>query len=279
MKEAQFWMVEKDGAIRCTLCPHECLISDGKAGICKVRKHERGKLYSTVFGIPAALHIDPIEKKPLYHFYPGHRILSVGTKGCNLRCRFCQNFSISQSGQEQFPAENFIYPESLANQAAAIEGNLGIAYTYNEPTVFFEYMLETAREIKARGMNNVVVSNGYINRSPLETFLPFADAFNIDLKAFSDGFYRKLTGGTLTPVLETLKAIVFSGKHLEITFLVIPGFNDSVSEFEMMTDWIANELGSVVPLHLSDTAGYTLPVCRDSCPETSVRLYRECRNR
>ncbi len=251
MKEALFWTVEKDAVIRCVLCPHECLLTGEKAGICRVRVHNKGKLYSTVYGKPAALHIDPVEKKPLYHFYPGHRILSVGTKGCNLRCRFCQNFSISQSGQEQFPAENYLSPENLADRAAAVEGNLGIAYTYNEPTVFYEYMLDTAREIKARGLKNVFVSNGYINPGPLEEFLPFADAFNIDLKAFSDEFYRKLTGGTLAPVLETLKAIVRSGKHLEITFLVIPGFNDSISEFETMTDWIATELGSSVPFHLS----------------------------
>jgi pyruvate formate lyase activating enzyme len=251
MKEAEFWRFENDAVIRCTLCPHECLLADGKAGICRVRVHNKGKLYSTVYGNPAALHIDPIEKKPLYHFYPGHRILSIGTKGCNLRCRFCQNFSISQSGQEHSLPGNYLSPENLANHAATFEGNLGVAFTYNEPTVFYEYMLETAREIKARGLKNVAVSNGYINQGPLEKFLPLADAFNIDMKAFSDEFYRKLTGGTLAPVLETLKSIANSGKHLEITFLVIPGLNDSDREFEMMTDWIASELGTSVPLHLS----------------------------
>jgi pyruvate formate lyase activating enzyme len=249
MKEALFWSSEEDGKIRCRLCPHDCLVAEGKSGICRVRKNMNGKLYSTVYGNPAALHSDPIEKKPLYHFHPGKQILSVGTYGCNLRCSFCQNWHISQS--EPGNSEIRITPDELALKATRLAGNLGMAYTYNEPTVFYEFMLDTAMEIASLGMKNVVVSNGFIHHEPLDRLLSYIDAFNIDLKSFSNEFYHKMTGGNLQPVLETLKAIVYAGKHLEITFLVIPALNDSPDEFDAMTDWIAGQLGPDVPLHLS----------------------------
>lgn len=251
MKEAQFWSVESDKKVRCLLCPHQCLVADGKTGICRVRKNISGQMYSMVYGHLAAIHSDPVEKKPLYHFYPGHRILSTGTFGCNLHCTFCQNYDISQNDSGANRMNNEISPRELAEKASQIPGNLGIAYTYNEPTVFFEFMLDTAFEIKTMGLKNAVISNGFILPGPLEKLLPFIDAFNIDLKSFSDGFYRKMTGGSLDPVLGTLKAIVKAGKHLEITLLVIPSLNDSAEEFSRMTDWIRNELGPDIPLHLS----------------------------
>lgn len=251
MHEALYYTTEYEGKVRCSLCPHNCLISSEKKGICKVRYNQNGKLYSGVYGQIATSHSDPIEKKPLYHFFPGREILSVGSPGCNLRCMFCQNFSLSQCETPDFVKHFEISPRKLVDYALGIPGNIGIAYTYNEPTVFYEMMLETATYAKSTGLKNVIISNGFINREPLEQLLPFIDAFNIDLKAFNDAFYRKITGGRLLPILETLKTIYNAGKHLEITMLVIPSLNDSEMEFTEMLDWIVNELSPEVPLHLS----------------------------
>jgi pyruvate formate lyase activating enzyme len=250
MQEALFWSSEQDQKVKCLLCPHECRIADGKAGICRVRKNLNGALFSMVYGEPVAFHSDPIEKKPLFHFYPGKQILSLGTFGCNFHCTFCQNYHLSQRGHETGRAIR-LKPEELVRDAAGIPGNIGVAYTYNEPTVFYEYMLETAGIVHSEGLKNVMVSNGFINPEPLERLMPVVDAFNIDLKSINDDFYRRLTGGRLEPVLETMKKIVQSGKHLEITHLVIPGLNDSDEEFLRLTDWIVDELGADVPLHLS----------------------------
>ena len=250
MEEALFWSVEQDLKVKCLLCPHECLIAPERTGICRVRKNLNGTLFSMVYGEPVACHSDPIEKKPLYHFYPGKQILSIGTFGCNFHCTFCQNYHLSQKGQES-ESRNKLQPEKLVRDAAAIPGNIGVAFTYNEPTVFYEYMLDIGEAVHSSGMKNAMVSNGFINPEPLERLLPVIDSFNIDLKSFNDHFYRKLTGGRLGPVLESLKTIVKAGKHLEITHLVIPGLNDSESEFLRLTDWILNELGADVPLHLS----------------------------
>jgi pyruvate formate lyase activating enzyme len=250
MRKALFWSAEQDQKVKCLLCPHECLIAQEQAGICRVRKNLNGTLFSMVFGEPVAIHTDPIEKKPLYHFHPGKHILSIGTFGCNYHCTFCQNYHLSQKGHESGSTirKN---TEELVRDAAEIPGNIGLAYTYTEPTVFYEYMLETAEAVHSAGMKNVMVSNGFINSEPLERLMPLMDAFNIDLKSFNDDFYRKLTGGRLEPVLETMKSIVKAGKHLEITHLIIPGLNDSESEFLCLTDWIIEELGADVPLHLS----------------------------
>jgi pyruvate formate lyase activating enzyme len=251
MHEALFYTAENEGKVRCNLCPHNCIISLGKKGICKVRYNENWKLYSAVYGRIAASHSDPIEKKPLYHFFPGHEILSVGSPGCNLRCMFCQNFGLSQRESPGFEKYFEVSPRKLVDYALEIPCNIGIAYTYNEPTVFYEMMLETAGIAKTASLKNVVISNGFINRKPLEQILPFIDAFNIDLKAFTEGFYRKITGGSIRPVLDTLKTIYLAGKHLEITMLVIPSLNDSETEFTEMLNWIATELSIDVPLHLS----------------------------
>jgi pyruvate formate lyase activating enzyme len=251
MHEALYYTTENEGKVRCTLCPHNCLLSPGRKGICKVRYNQEGKLYTGVYGCIAASHSDPIEKKPLYHFFPGREILSVGSPGCNLRCMFCQNFTLSQCETPDVIKHLDLSPRQLVNHALEITANIGIAYTYNEPTVAYEMMIETATLAKTTGLKNVVISNGFINREPLEQLLPFIDAFNIDLKAFNDGFYRKITGGKLNPVLNTLKTIYKAGKHLEITMLVIPSLNDSEAEFTEMLNWIVSELSPSVPLHLS----------------------------
>ncbi len=274
MREAAFWETASGKKVRCLLCPHRCLIGEGQTGVCRVRENQGGKLVSLVYGCLAALHADPVEKKPLYHFYPGSRILSVGTPGCNLHCNYCQNHSISQEWDPDRLGEEVISPAMLAEKSAGIPGNLGVAYTYTEPTVFYEFMAETSAQVHRAGLKNVVVSNGYINPLPLERLLFHADAFNIDLKSFEDSFYRKVAGGSLAPVLESLKIIARSGKHLEVTYLLIPGLNDDASLFEKLTVWMASELGEQVPLHISRY----FPAWKQNAPPTPLSLM-ECFHR
>ncbi len=251
MKEARYYIkLDQLNKVKCILCPHECIINEGKQGICRVRKNNKGRLDSLVYNNPAAIHIDPIEKKPLYHFYPGSKILSIGTLGCNMQCFFCQNCEISQT----FPEEHHITsksPAEIINLAESTPDNIGISYTYNEPVVFFEYMLDISVIAKDKGLKNVMVSNGYISQKPLDELLEYIDAFNIDLKAFNNSFYRRHTHSSLDPVLETIKTIVSSGRHLEITHLIIPGLNDDLKLFQEMAKWIKDETGEKTVLHLS----------------------------
>jgi pyruvate formate lyase activating enzyme len=208
-------------------------------------------LITHVYNKIAAFGIDPIEKKPLYHFHPGKNILSIGEVGCNLHCTFCQNHNISQCFASDFSRFQEITSQQLVQKALKTSQNIGIAYTYNEPFTFYEFMIETAKMARSYGLKNVVVSNGYVNSEPLNEILPFIDAFNIDLKAFNEDFYLKQTKGKLEPVLEILKIIAKSEAHLEITNLVIPGLNDNEVQFENMVKWISSELGIEIPLHLS----------------------------
>ncbi len=251
MQEANFYTKLENNKVLCELCPWNCVLGIGQTGICRVRINENGRLATLVYNKVSAIGIDAIEKKPLYHFYPGSRILSIGEVGCNLYCNFCQNHTISQCSAAGF--EGFINTTSknIVEQALNTFGNIGIAYTYNEPVTFYEFMLETAKLAHKNRLKNVVVSNGYINRKPLRELLPFIDAFNIDLKAFSNEFYKKQTGTELEPVLNSLKTIAESGTHLEITTLVIPHLNDDGKTFKKMVRWISRELGSEIPLHLS----------------------------
>jgi pyruvate formate lyase activating enzyme len=248
--EAKYWYNE-DGNIRCTLCPHLCLIHDGRTGICKVRKNSGGKLIAETWAKLAALHHDPIEKKPLYHFYPGSSILSVGSVGCNMRCKCCQNWQISQVSPAEYNFDRNYSPSEILTLAQSRKDNLGVAYTYNEPGMWFEYMISTARLIHENNMKNVMVSNGFISEAPLNDLFEYIDAFNIDLKGFTESFYKKFTGSSLAPVLHALKQIRGSGRHLEITCLVIPNENDDRNVFNEMVSWIAGELGSETVLHLS----------------------------
>ncbi len=248
--EALHWIPQENNIVECHLCPHYCKLSNGQSGICKVRKNRNGKLHSLNFAQISALHSDPVEKKPLYHFYPGSRILSVGSWGCNMSCNFCQNWEISQNPVPK-TTKTLLSPTGLVAEANKIPGNIGLAFTYNEPTVFFEYMLESARLAASSGLKNVMVSNGYINPEPLIEVLPYMHAFNIDLKAFNDEFYRKNAGARLQAVLDSLRIISSSGRHLEITFLIIPGLNNNVQEFEKMLDFIRNYCGINTVLHLS----------------------------
>jgi pyruvate formate lyase activating enzyme len=273
MNTARFYRQLKDGRVQCLLCPHYCKLHEGERGKCGVRREMDGRLVSEIYGKVSAMHFDPIEKKPLYHFHPGSIILSIGSIGCNLSCSFCQNCDISQTDASRYPWLRDHSPDEIVSMAAGRPGNLGIAFTYNEPTISIEYMLDVARLAGGKGLKTAMVSNGYVNPLPLLELLPFMDAFNIDLKAFRDEFYRSLTGGRLAPVLDSLKTINASGKHLEITNLVIPGLNDDRKEFSEMTDWIAGELGEYTVLHLSRYFPHH-QLTRDPTPvETLRELY------
>ncbi len=237
------------GKIECLLCPHLCKIAEGKTGICGVRKNTGTNIDLLTYGRISGLALDPTEKKPLYHFYPGTRILSIGSWGCNMRCDFCQNYHISQA--EPATGEVNITAEDVVKKALNAPGNIGIAFTYNEPVIWFEFIRDVAIPAKKEGLMTAMVTNGFVSPGPLDEYLGFIDAFNVDLKAFSENFYKLIAGAELEPVKETLKRIRRAGKHLEITTLVIPGRNDERSEMEEEVKWIASELGNEVPLHLS----------------------------
>lgn len=267
-----FTKISKD-VVRCELCPHFCHIASGKYGNCRVRRNQNGELVSENFGTLCSVNLDPIEKKPLYHFYPGSKILSIGSVGCNFHCNFCQNNDISQSGVNHFFQLQSYTKEKIIEQASAMTDNIGIAYTYNEPVVWYEYMIEVAASAKKKNLKNVVVSNGYINAKPLEELLPFIDALNIDLKAFTENFYKHHVGGQLEPVKQTLCKIKKMECHLEITNLIIPTLNDNAEEFDAMVSWINEELGVDTVLHLSryfPRYKSTIPATPES---TILRLY------
>jgi pyruvate formate lyase activating enzyme len=227
------------------------MISEGKTGICKVRRNRGGVLIAETWGIISSMHLDPVEKKPLYHFYPGKAVLSIGSVGCNMHCQCCQNWQISQVSVPEFQISQQVLPSEILNTALNEVNNIGVAYTYNEPSMWYEYMKDIAEIVHSHGLKNIMVSNGYISEKPLQNLIPFMDAFNIDLKGFSDSFYRRFTGASLEPVLKSLVAIRESGKHLELTTLIVPGQNDEIETFEKMIDWIVAELGNETVLHLS----------------------------
>lgn len=250
MREALFYKKEKDG-MRCLLCPHACLISPNERGKCRTRINLEGKLNTLVYGESESeklyFHVDPIEKKPLYHFYPGSYSLSFGTPGCNLFCENCQNYTLSQSRPDDIK-DHFLKPLKIVELAKA-NNCKSISYTYTEPTIFYEYLMDTSKIAKESDVKNVWVTNGFINPKPLREALPYIDAMNIDLKAFSDEFYQNICGGRLKPVLETIKT-AFKETHVEITNLLIPTLNDSDEDIEKLVDFIS-ELSVEIPLHFS----------------------------
>jgi len=247
MKEAKYWKPRNDGRIACLLCPHVCKLNDGDTGICNARKREGDKLFTLNYGKITSIGMDPIEKKPLYHFHPGSQILSAGTFGCNFKCPFCQNADISQT---QPPYLREISPEAMVATAKKNE-SVGIAFTYNEPVIWMEFIRETAGLARQQNLKTVVVSNGYVNPEPLQDLLPLLDAANIDIKSIDESFYRKHCKARLQPVLETCVKMKDAGIHLEITNLVIPGENDSPENFAGLRDWVFEHLGPETPVHLS----------------------------
>ncbi len=246
---ALYWMPLENKLLQCQLCPRKCPIPDKKRGFCGVRENNEGSLYTLVYASAAAIHIDPIEKKPLFHFLPGTSAFSIATAGCNLRCKFCQNWEISQSKPEEVQPTH-ISPESIVAQAKKA-GSKTVAYTYTEPTVFYEYMLDTIKLAKESGLKNVMHSAGFINEEPLRNLCKYLDAANIDLKAFTQGYYSDICSGNLDDILRTLKIIKEEGVHLEITNLVLPNLNDSPEQIRKMCLWIKENLGVDTPLHFS----------------------------
>lgn len=246
LKEASYYQSLEDAKVRCGLCPNRCLIREGERGSCGVRENRTGKLYTLIYGETTSIALDPIEKKPLYHFYPGSYILSLGTKGCNFHCPFCQNSSISQDYTH--PTQK-ITPQEAVDRAKELS-SFGIAYTYNEPFIWYEFVLDTVKLAKEAGLKSVLVTNGYVNSEPLEEILPFIDAMNIDIKSVEEEFYHKICKGKLAPVLSMAKR-ANEVCHIEVTNLIIPTLNDKEDNFTKLVDWIADNLGREVPLHFS----------------------------
>ena len=260
--EAAFYHINRSGKAVCCLCPHHCRIENGRCGRCQTRGFDGTTLQALNYGKITGLALDPIEKKPLYRFHRGSLILSLGSWGCNFTCPFCQNWQISQ---QPAPSQDLTLGEVVAFAEKYVpQGNIGLAYTYNEPTLSYEFIIQTAKLIKKRGLFNVMVSNGYIERKPLEGLLPYIDAWNIDLKGFSEEFYRSQCGASLQPVLNTIPAAA-SVSHVEVTTLIIPGKNDDEDQMDHEARWLAG-LRPDIPLHLTRY----FPRYRDTTPMTPV---------
>ena len=244
---AAYWEPVENGKVRCVLCPRQCVIPDGRKGFCLVRKNEGGRLVSTVYGEITSGGYDPIEKKPLYHFYPGSVVFSIGTNGCNLDCRSCQNWQIARR-----ETRREFFPPRMAVKYAGKYDSIGIAYTYNDPIIWFEYVKDTASLIKEAGLINVMVTNGNINLQALRELLPFIDAFNVDLKGMTKKYYAEFSLLNNPNVWQVCEEIKKAGKHLELTKLVVPKYDDFTPEyFEKFAVWVAKNLGKDTPFHLS----------------------------
>ena len=248
LHEAQFWTKESD-KVRCGLCPHSCLIAEGNRGLCGVRENREGRLRSLIFGLASSIHPDPIEKKPLFHFLPGTTSISFGSIGCNLFCRHCQNFAISRAKFGQFDLTE-ITPEDVVQYAASTHSR-SVSWTYNEPTIWHEFTSAASRAAHAAGYKTVYVTNGYIQERPLRELKGVIDAMNIDVKGFTDKFYSGTCGGKLQPVLTSCVVAVEQGMHVELTYLVIPGHNDSQAEIDQFAKWVVESLGPQIPVHFS----------------------------
>ncbi len=271
-REALLYKKIEDGSIQCNLCAHRCKIKMGNRGICRVRENQGGNLVTFVYGNLIAENVDPIEKKPLYHFMPGSRSFSVAMPGCNFRCEWCQNWQISQMPKiMDLPRGKRLMPKD-AVELASREKCESISYTYTEPTIFFEYCYDTAIIARSKGLKNVFVTNGFMTSEMLEYFHPYLDAANVDIKAFRDDTYRKYMGGRLEPVLESCRIMKSMGIWLEITTLIVPGLNDDLNEIRNLAEFICNELGPETPWHLSRF--YPQYKKLDSEPTEESILYR-----
>jgi pyruvate formate lyase activating enzyme len=247
--EAMYYDKLFGNLVQCRLCPNLCILSPGQYGSCKARKNIKGKLYSMVYGKIATSHTDPIEKKPFFHVLPGSQAFSIATTGCNIQCLFCQNWEISQVFPFDMPTMN-VTPEQVVGQAMA-NGASSIAFTYSEPTISYEYVLDIAKLAHQAGLKTLMVSNGYIEPKPLKGILPFIDAYKVDFKGYDERFYKKMTSGHLQPVLDAMKTIHQNGVWLEIVTLLITNQNDSDKQIQGLARWIKTNLGDDVPLHFS----------------------------
>lgn len=271
-KLAMYFDKIENSKVHCYLCPHNCVIKPGGLGACRARKNIDGELYSLNYGKVTSASLDPIEKKPLYRFHPGSLILSAGTFGCNLKCSFCQNWSIAHENPETAD----ITPQELVDMAkkAVKSGNIGIAYTYNEPSIWYEFVYDTSKLARENGLVNVLVTNGFISREPLEELLPYVDAMNIDVKGFTASFYKEFCKATLENVKETVE--LAAGRcHVEVTTLVIPGLNDALEEIGELSRWLAS-ISKDIPLHLSR---YFPNYKMQDRPQTPVETLRKARDK
>jgi pyruvate formate lyase activating enzyme len=249
--EAAWYKKLKESQVECTLCPRHCIVADQETGWCGVRNNKLGVYQTDVFGRPVTIHNDPVEKKPLFHFRPGTKAMSISTAGCNFECQFCQNWELSQFRPEQIPARYGYVPPDKLVAIAKRHSSGSIAFTYGEPVVFFEYMLATAKKSKAAGIPGVMISNGYIEPGPMEQLCEVLGAVKVDFKAYSKEFYKKYCRGTLDPVLATMKLVHKKGVWLEMVHLTIPTLNDSEDETKALCNWVLENLGPDVPLHFT----------------------------
>ncbi len=251
LKECIFYEKLESSLVKCRLCPHNCIIKTENTGVCNTRINIKGKLYSLTYGKPVSISVDPIEKKPLFNFHSGEQILSIGTIGCNLKCKFCQNYNISQAKAIDFYKKiKTVEPQEIINIIKQKNLKL-IAFTYTEPTIFYEYMLNIAKLAKQDNIECVIVSNGFINKEPLKKLCKHISAANIDLKSFNKEFYKNICSATLEPVLESLKILKENNIHIEVTNLIIESKNDSLEEIENIAIWIKENIGKDTVLHLS----------------------------
>lgn len=269
MRSAEYWKKIDHQLIECNLCPNYCKISDGKRGKCLGRGNKNGEMILYNYALVVAAHLDPIEKKPLYHFCPGTQILSIGTYGCNLSCKFCQNCEISQ----QIVDGTYIDPEKLLEIAIRTPGSVGVAFTYNEPGIWFEYVIDCAKKLKDVEQKVVLVTNGYLEEDPWRDLCKVTDAMNIDLKSFSNQFYKTICGGSLEPVLKNIEIAVSNNVHVEITNLVVTGKNDSIEEFQLLVEWISG-ISKDIPLHISRY----FPRYKETAPPTSINTLLDFAN-
>jgi len=275
-RECMFYQKLPEGQVQCRICPRQCVIAEGRRGFCGVRQNSGGRLYLVTYGKPCSVGVEPIEKAPFFHFHPGHRRLVLATVGCNLRCRFCQNWSISQAVFEE-AGHYELSPEAVV-ELALKEKAYSICFTFTEPVVYYEYMYDIARLARRRGLKTAVVSAGYINPEPLQELLKVVDAVKIDLKAFTEKFYEEMAAADLEPVLNTIKAVKKSGRWLEIVNLVIPGRNDAPRDLERMCRWIKDNAGPDVPVHFTRFfPSYRLTSVPPTPVETLERAYRTAR--
>lgn len=268
LHKALWWTSEDNGFVKCGLCPRYCRIADGKTGFCAVRKNEEGVLYSLSYGYPVALQIDPIEKKPLYHFMRGTRTFSLGTLGCNLYCIFCQNHHLSRGYYLEKRRYEYYSPEKIV-ELTQRHGCQSISYTYSEPTIFGEYVMDIARLARKAGLKNILVSNGYMTLEAAKDIAPLMDAANIDMKGFSEDFYMEMTKAHLQPVLDFCEYYNSIGGHLELANLIIPGKNDSPEMLDAYLNWVESKLGIETPLHFT---AYHPDFEYDASPRTPAPL-------
>ncbi|MGA1821160.1 MAG: AmmeMemoRadiSam system radical SAM enzyme [Thermoplasmatota archaeon] len=273
--KARYWESSDNGRIICSLCPRRCRIENGARGVCGIRENRGGILYALAYGIYPAVHRDPIEKKPLNHFLPGSDILSIGSVGCNLTCLHCQNWSLSREridGKEPY----YLPPDDLVRNAVS-GGSIGVAFTYNEPSINIEYLLEVTPDLRKSGARTVLVTNGYLMPEPWRELMVTTDAANIDVKAFTEEFYKTVTGGSLAPVLENVKTAYEMEVHIELTYLVIPGYNDDRSEINDYLEWVRDELSPEVPLHFSRFhPDFKMNDVRATPMDTLLRIRDQC---